>query len=152
MMEKKDLKPHFVLKYAAETFSVSVEEIISKSREQKLFFIRTIISHYLRYEARILLNTVAIGRLINRDHTSVMHATNCHKINVNSIDFKSLKYQRMYNKFIEDCPEFSSKASKIIYKDVPVVKHIKEEKVIKFLRDMKGQTINETLINKIRYL
>lgn len=76
-IDKKNLNSKFLIETVINYFDLTLEDIVGKSREQKLAFPRQIIMYLLRQELRV--SFPSIGKEIGgRDHTTAMHA--CDKI------------------------------------------------------------------------
>lgn len=70
---KKTLNPRFVIDTVTNYYDLTLEDIVGKSREQKLAFPRQIIMFLLREELKV--SYPSIGKEIGgRDHTTAMHA------------------------------------------------------------------------------
>jgi chromosomal replication initiator protein len=65
-------KPLALLTAVARYFDVDVEELKGRSRNKQVVVPRQIAMFLLREDAR--LSTPEVGRLLNRDHTTVLHA------------------------------------------------------------------------------
>lgn len=97
---KKALNPKFVIDTVTNYYDLTLEDIVGKSREQKLAFPRQIIMFLLREELKV--SFPSIGKEIGgRDHTTAMHA--CDKIkkeidknDKTKKDIELIK-QRLYN-------------------------------------------------------
>ena len=66
-----------ILSVVAKNCCVNVSEITSRIRKREVIDARFIYIHLLRSEFRYGLKQ--IGKLIGRDHTSILHAVNTHK-------------------------------------------------------------------------
>lgn len=76
-MPKRTITPRRLVELIVNYYDLSIEELLGKSREQRLAFPRQIAMYLLREEAKY--SYPAIGTHIGgRDHTTVMHA--CSKI------------------------------------------------------------------------
>lgn len=76
-IDKKILNSKFLIETVINYFDLTLEDIVGKSREQRLAFPRQIIMYLLREELRV--SFPSIGKEIGgRDHTTAMHA--CDKI------------------------------------------------------------------------
>jgi len=64
--------PSPVVTKAAAVFGVSERAILSHSRDRQATLARHAVAWALRYEAGLSL--IAIGRLLDRDHTSIVYA------------------------------------------------------------------------------
>lgn len=74
---KRNVTPRRLLDIVASYFDITLDELLGKSREQRLAFPRQIVMYLLRHEAKC--SFPAIGdHLGGRDHTTAMHA--CGKI------------------------------------------------------------------------
>ena len=74
---KRNITPRKLLDIVSGYYDVKMEELLGKSREQRLAYPRQIAMYLLREEAKC--SFPAIGKQIgSRDHTTAMHA--CHKI------------------------------------------------------------------------
>ncbi len=72
MPESKELEPQQILMTIAQEYGVSLEELLSKSRSQRIAFPRQIAMYLLREESELSLPK--IGELLGgRDHTTVMY-------------------------------------------------------------------------------
>jgi chromosomal replication initiator protein len=77
----RGVTPNSVLLAVARYFGVSVEELKSKARHKQIVVPRQIAMYLLCEDAR--LSTPEAGRLLNRDHTTVLHGM---KVIANDID------------------------------------------------------------------
>ncbi|MBI2099573.1 chromosomal replication initiator protein DnaA [Candidatus Uhrbacteria bacterium] len=97
---KKSLTPKFLIEAVTNYYDLSIDDIIGKSREQKLAFPRQIIMFLLREELEV--SYPSIGKEIGgRDHTTAMHAYNKIKFEIENDervkrDVEIIK-QRLYN-------------------------------------------------------
>ncbi len=66
--------PEGILQAVARYFGVSPDAIKGKSRHKEIVVPRQVAMYMLREEAR--LSTPDVGRLLNRDHTTVLHGAN----------------------------------------------------------------------------
>ena len=75
---KRTITPRRLMEIVTTYYDITVDEVLGKSREQRLAFPRQIVMYLLRNEAKC--SFPAIGdHLGGRDHTTAMHA--CSKIN-----------------------------------------------------------------------
>jgi len=75
---KRNITPRKLLEIVTAYYDIRMEELLGKSREQRLAYPRQIAMYLLREEAKC--SFPAIGKQIgSRDHTTAMHA--CNKIN-----------------------------------------------------------------------
>jgi chromosomal replication initiation ATPase DnaA len=76
-----------------EIFSITSEEIRSKSRKERIKDARHFFCYYLK--TTLGLGPVAIGRIVNKDHTSAIHS--CRTIeNLLSIhDTQTMRYNKI---------------------------------------------------------
>lgn len=76
-MPKRNITPRKLMEVVINYYDIKMEELLGKSREQRLAFPRQVVMYLLREEAKC--SFPAIGKQIgNRDHTTAMHA--CSKI------------------------------------------------------------------------
>lgn len=74
---KRNITPRKLIEIVITYYDIKMDEILGKSREQRLAFPRQVAMYLLREEAKC--SFPAIGKQIgSRDHTTAMHA--CHKI------------------------------------------------------------------------
>jgi chromosomal replication initiation ATPase DnaA len=66
-----------VKQIVAKAFGISVDDISTKSRKRKYVNARCAFAHVL-FDNNILRNASEIGRLIDRDHSTVLNALNNH--------------------------------------------------------------------------
>lgn len=76
-MPKRTITPRRLVEIVTSYYEVSLEEIMGKSREQRLAFPRQIAMYLLRHEAKCSFPAIG-GHIGGRDHTTAMHA--CSKI------------------------------------------------------------------------
>lgn len=81
----KTVNPLDVLKVVAKETSVTVEDIISKTRIQNITEARQLFCYVIR--ERYGIPFVKIGKLINRDHATILHSVKAHK-NRHDVDKK----------------------------------------------------------------
>jgi chromosomal replication initiator protein len=74
---KRSITPRRLIEAVVAYYDLTFDEILGKSREQRLAFPRQIAMYLLREEAKCSFPTIG-GHLGNRDHTTAMHA--CSKI------------------------------------------------------------------------
>lgn len=74
---KRSITPRRLIEAVVTYFDLTYDEILGKSREQRLAFPRQIAMYLLREEAKCSFPTIG-NHLGNRDHTTAMHA--CSKI------------------------------------------------------------------------
>lgn len=74
---KRSITPRRLIDAVVTYYDLTYDEILGKSREQRLAFPRQIAMYLLREEAKCSFPTIG-GHLGNRDHTTAMHA--CSKI------------------------------------------------------------------------
>lgn len=74
---KRSITPRRLIEAVVSYFDLTYDEILGKSREQRLAFPRQIAMYLLREEAKCSFPTIG-NHLGNRDHTTAMHA--CSKI------------------------------------------------------------------------
>lgn len=58
--------------------------LLTKSRKRELVDTRYFIAHHLRYKCKLTL--MKIGEMLNKDHSSIIHAINKHQDFVSSND------------------------------------------------------------------
>jgi chromosomal replication initiator protein len=97
---RKTLNPKFVIDTVTNYYDLTLEDIVGKSREQKLAFPRQIIMFLLREELKV--SYPSIGKEIGgRDHTTAMHAYDKIKKEIDKDDKTKkdveLIKQRLYN-------------------------------------------------------
>lgn len=73
----KTVNPLDVLEVVAKETSVTVEDIISKTRVQNIAEARQLFCHVIR--ERYGIPFAKIGKLINRDHATILHSIKAHK-------------------------------------------------------------------------
>ncbi|MFA6100103.1 MAG: chromosomal replication initiator protein DnaA [Patescibacteria group bacterium] len=74
---KRNITPRKLIEIVIAYYDIKMDELLGKSREQRLAFPRQVAMYLLREEAKC--SFPAIGKQIgSRDHTTAMHA--CHKI------------------------------------------------------------------------
>jgi chromosomal replication initiator protein len=72
MPESREIEPEQILKTIAQEYGVSLEELISSNRSQRIAFPRQIAMYMLREESELSLPK--IGELLGgRDHTTIMY-------------------------------------------------------------------------------
>ena len=72
MPESKEIEPEQILKTIAQEYGVSLEELLSSNRSQRIAFPRQIAMYMLREESELSLPK--IGEILGgRDHTTVMY-------------------------------------------------------------------------------
>lgn len=76
---KRNITPRRLIDLVVSYYDLSIDDILGKSREQRLAFPRQIAMYLLREEAKCSFPAIG-GHLGGRDHTTAMHA--CNKINV----------------------------------------------------------------------
>ncbi len=74
---KRTITPRRLMEIVTGYYDISMEELLSKSREQRLAFPRQIVMYLLRQEAKCSFPAIG-GHIGGRDHTTAMHA--CTKI------------------------------------------------------------------------
>ncbi len=74
---KRNITPRRLIEIVVSYFDLSMDEMLGKSREQRLAFPRQIAMYLLREEAKCSFPAIG-GHLGGRDHTTAMHA--CNKI------------------------------------------------------------------------
>jgi chromosomal replication initiator protein len=75
MPESKEIEPEQILKTIAQEYGVSLEELLSTNRSQRIAFPRQIAMYMLREESELSLPK--IGEILGgRDHTTVMYGHN----------------------------------------------------------------------------
>lgn len=75
---KRNITPRRLIELVIAYYDLSLDDILGKSREQRLAFPRQIAMYLLREEAKCSFPAIG-GHLGGRDHTTAMHA--CNKIN-----------------------------------------------------------------------
>ncbi len=76
------------LKFACNKLGTSIAEVHSKGRQRNLVYNRCLIANYL-YGQNLDLTLQKIGRLLNRDHASVIHYLKSHENLLYYTDYKS---------------------------------------------------------------
>ncbi|MEO5928164.1 MAG: chromosomal replication initiator protein DnaA [Patescibacteria group bacterium] len=76
-VSKRNVTPRRLLDIVTVYYEISLEEILGKSREQRLAFPRQVAMYLLRHEAKCSFPAIG-GHIGGRDHTTAMHA--CSKI------------------------------------------------------------------------
>jgi len=75
MPEPKEIEPEQILKTIAQEYGVSLEELLSTNRSQRIAFPRQIAMYMLREESELSLPK--IGEILGgRDHTTIMYGHN----------------------------------------------------------------------------
>ncbi len=75
MPESKEIEPEQILKTIAQEYGVSLEELLSTNRSQRIAFPRQIAMYMLREESELSLPK--IGEILGgRDHTTIMYGHN----------------------------------------------------------------------------
>jgi chromosomal replication initiator protein len=69
---KETVDPSSVIAVATKHFGFSVEELQSSCKKRDLSFVRQLCMETIRRRSDLQLNK--IGRLFNRDHSTVVHA------------------------------------------------------------------------------
>ena len=82
------------LKYACNQLGTTIAEVQSKGRQRNLVYNRCLIANYL-YSHCYDLTLQKIGKLINRDHTSIIHYLKSHKNLLYYTDYK-IKNDSLY--------------------------------------------------------
>lgn len=65
--------PYKIIEKLCQNYDVSIEDLKSPNRLSELVFPRHLAMYLIRRQNK--LTCAAIGRIFNRDHTSVLHAT-----------------------------------------------------------------------------
>lgn len=60
-----------VIQAVCRKWNVSIDDVCGRSRKQEVVYTRMIIAYFLRQYTT--LSTTKIGRLINRDHSTIIH-------------------------------------------------------------------------------
>lgn len=69
--QSKELNPSKAVALSCTYFGITNEELLSKSRKREISDARMCISMFLKERFGMTLNK--IGKMLNRDHTSIMH-------------------------------------------------------------------------------
>jgi len=75
-VRRPSVTPDQALRIACDILQVSPDDVQGPCRERNLTNARFMIAHYLRH--RMALTKVCIGRLFNRDHTTIIHGIQKH--------------------------------------------------------------------------
>ena len=92
-------------------FGVTKEQMLSRSRKREFVESKTMFAVIAR--TKLLLSTVEIGDLINRDHSSIIHYTKVHT-DLYKVD---KTYKRMYNLIINSFTDKPFIADKLLTVD-----------------------------------
>ena len=60
-----------IIQTVCRKWNVSIDDVCGRSRKQEVVYTRMIIAYFLRQYTT--LSTTKIGRLINRDHSTIIH-------------------------------------------------------------------------------
>ena len=76
---KKEVTPQLIMEVVAEHFSITVDQLMSKSRTKDIALPRQIVMYLCKNMTSLPLES--IGRLIGgRDHSTILHGVNKHKL------------------------------------------------------------------------
>lgn len=84
------IKPNVILDIVAQCFMVSVSEITGNDRKEPIVTARHLAIYFIYENCNMF--KIAIGRMFNRDHTSVIHAIN----NVKKFNDTDEKYKQIF--------------------------------------------------------
>lgn len=72
VMVRRKITPQDIIRAGSEAFDFSIERLVSPTRKKDVVRVRNICMYIMRKKYELTLH--AIGKLFNRDHTSVIHA------------------------------------------------------------------------------
>lgn len=84
------------LERACFSFDITVDELLSKGRKRECVWLRFMLYDYLKTNTSLVLSQ--IGKIFNRDHTTVLYGIGKHK---EYLDWNDKEYISMYNYFKE---------------------------------------------------
>lgn len=96
-----------VKEIVAKVFGISVEDISTKSRKRKYVNARCAFAHVL-YDKNILRNASEIGRLIDRDHSTVLNSLSNHDDFNTTDSFYHSQYKQVLKLVTKDVLNYES--------------------------------------------
>ena len=94
--------PRFLFKRICTVISVvlgiSLSDVLSPSRKRPLAIARQMVSFFLTTEYNV--GCVAIGKMMNRDHSTILHQIKCHKQDFENIKLYREKYMEIKNNLL----------------------------------------------------
>jgi len=135
-----------LIKLLAQELDTTHKQLISKSQKQQNVHNRAICYFIFRSKG---YQVIRIGKLFNRDHTTVVHGLEILKYDMSkNIDLKKRVY-KLQSKYVlgMDLCEYNDKSNEEIIQEVLRVQRIN---FTELLRLNKGKVINESLIERLK--
>ena len=84
----------------SKIFGISENNILGRSRKRPYVVARQIIAYILRKKYNLTLSR--IGKLMNRDHSTIVHNLECHKNDYETNDWYARKANFIIKQYVKD--------------------------------------------------